>query len=165
MLDQGEQCADYRVSRQPSPAPVRGEAGQAGEVLHQGEGPESPGPQQNLGCPGRQARDYREEYSRPLGKAGMGFLSRATRPLVRLFSGVDTRLYMYVCSTHVHVHLHRALVPVLLRLLFCRTIFLCTQRRRPGTVTMCTLTSMHVHVCMYAEAMGSNVAELFSCFL
>ena len=78
VLDQGEQCADYRLSRQPSPTPVCGEAGQAGEVLHQGEGPESPGPQQNLGCAGWQARDHCEKYSRSLGKAGVGFLPRTT---------------------------------------------------------------------------------------
>ena len=37
-VDQGEQCAGHCVQGQPSPVPIRGEAGPIGSLLHQGEG-------------------------------------------------------------------------------------------------------------------------------
>ena len=57
-LDQGEQCSDNCVSRQPPPASVCREAGQAGEVLYQGEGTESGRSRQNMGRSGWKTRGH-----------------------------------------------------------------------------------------------------------
>ena len=54
-VDQGEPCTGSCTEGQPTPAAVRGEAGEDVEVLHPGEGPVHRGPGHHLGLPRRQA--------------------------------------------------------------------------------------------------------------
>lgn len=86
-VDQEQQRAVHSVPGQPAPAPVRGEAGQTGPVLHQGEGPQCGGLGPHLGLAGRQARDHCQECARHARQAGLGLLSGTAGTSLRLLPG------------------------------------------------------------------------------